>query len=382
MALGHEGQNPKAILRSDLVCSEPDLFLAGFGLVSCPSANTPPGKIIQPFVFELLVLSSVVSLNNLTQNFASASYSQALFQFGLTMVLYIASIALMFLLLPESYGWVMLLGIVASIAHVRLFMIGHDCAHRSYFPEKWQNVVVGNLIGVLTNTPLRYWGTQHSKHHRTVGNLDHRGAGDVVTWTIDEYQQASWVGRLWYRINRSPLILFAVFAPIHFLFMQRWPLEQKKPSFAIWRSVMGTNLGMLVYYGALVGLFGAKAVALVYLPVIWLSSVAAVWLFYIQHQFDTAYWQRDDQWSYEDATLKGSSFYDLSPWGHWMTGNIGYHHLHHLNPKIPNYRLKACFNAHPEFHEVKTIGFFESFQYATLSLWDEDQGRLVPFKYR
>jgi len=322
----------------------------------------------------------MISLKDLTDSFAQASYPRALFQIGNTLAIYVGSIALMFHLLPVSYGLVLGLSVVAAIAHIRLFMIGHDCAHRSYFPKSWQNIVSGNLIGVLTSTPIRYWSSQHSAHHRTVGNLDRRGAGDVLTWTTEEYDQAPSLAKLWYRINRNPWILFLVFAPVYFLLMLRLPLEQKNPSFKIWRSVIGTNLGMLVYYGVLIHFFGAEAVALVYLPVIWLSSVAAVWLFYVQHQFDTAYWHRDDNWSYEDATLKGSSFYNLSPWGHWMTANIGYHHLHHLNPRIPNYRLQGCFNTHSEFHDVKTIGFFESFKYAKLSLWDEDQGRLVAFR--
>jgi acyl-lipid omega-6 desaturase (Delta-12 desaturase) len=313
------------------------------------------------------------------RQFASAQYRPALWQLVNSLILYVMAIGSMFYVMPVSYGYVLPLAVVATIAHTRLFMIGHDCAHRSFLPGHWQNIVVGNFIGVLTNTPLRYWGMQHAAHHRTIGNLDRRGAGDVVTWTTDEYDAASGIERWWYRFNRNPWVLMFLLAPIHFLLLQRFPLEIKAPSPRIWRSVCGTTVGMAAYYGVLMMLFGVKAVLLVYLPVIWLSSSLAVWLFYVQHQFDTAYWARDDKWDYETASLEGSSFYNLPVWGHWITGNIGYHHIHHLNPRIPNYRLAEC-QANVDFQNIKTISFLESFRCTSLSLWDEDRSRMISFK--
>jgi omega-6 fatty acid desaturase (delta-12 desaturase) len=321
-------------------------------------------------------LSAVASTTVSTESF-SASYIPAILQLGNTLLMYFASIALMFYLTPISYLYSLPLLVSATIAHVRLFMIGHDCSHRSFLPARWENIVVGNFIGVLTNTPLLYWGSQHAMHHRTTGNLDRRGTGDVVTWTVDEYLNAGRMARLWYRINRNPWILMFIFAPIHFIVLQRIPLEKKSPSIRIWRSVMGTNLGMCAYYGLLIWLFGLKTVLLVYVPVLWMSSVIAVWLFYIQHQFDTAYWEREADWNYEDATLKGSSFYDLPKWLHWATGNIGYHNVHHLNPRVPNYRLADYFESVPEFRDVKTIRLAEGFRFANLALWDESGKRMV-----
>ena len=286
----------------------------------------------------------------------------------------------MFVLLPVSYGYVLALSLLATVAHVRLFMIGHDCAHRSYLPRTgWQNKALGNLVGILTNTPLDYWGSQHMKHHQTVGNLDRRGTGDVVTLTTEEFAATPLMGRFWYRVGRNPYILMFIFAPIHFVIMQRYPFEQKNAPGKVWLSIMGTNLGMVVYYGTLIALFGLKPVLLVFTPVTLMSSTIAVWLFYVQHQFDDVYWERDDAWTYKDATTKGSSFYDLPRWLHWATGNIGYHHIHHLNPMIPNYKLGACHAADPMLQEDHRLGFWQSFRLGKLALWDESAGRLITF---
>ncbi|XOV88033.1 MAG: fatty acid desaturase [Pseudomonadota bacterium] len=311
--------------------------------------------------------------------FAAPSYKKALFQFGHTILLYGVAIFLMFQLLPTSWWLSLAVAPVAVAAYLRLFMIGHDCAHRSYLPKRWQNNLLGNLVGVLTNTPLLYWGSQHAMHHRTTGNLDRRGAGDVNTMTVEEYRLASLPARIWYRIYRNPFMLMVVFAPIYFIFMLRLPLEQKKPSRAIWYSVVGTNLGISLYYGTLIWLVGVESFLLVFGPVVFLSSVGAVWLFYIQHQFEDAYWQRDADWNYHDATLYGSSFYDLPRWAHWATGNIGYHHIHHLNPRVPNYSLAACYASDPAVRDAKSISFLQSLSLGRLALWDEAAGRMIRF---
>lgn len=325
-------------------------------------------------------MTGEVPASKIASKFASPSYFKALFQFGNTLLLYVVSVYLMFVLLPVSYWYVLAFSVLATVAHVRLFMIGHDCAHQSYLPRtSWQNKALGNFIGVLTNTPLHYWGSQHLIHHQTVGNLDRRGYGDVDTLTTQEFDAIPFWSRLWYRIGRNPFILIFIFAPIHFVIMQRYPFEQAKPTQKIWRSIIGTNLGMMVYYGVLVALFGLTPVLLVFAPILIMSSAIAVWLFYVQHQFDEAYWEREEDWNYRDATLLGSSFYNLPRWLHWATGNIGYHHIHHLNPKIPNYNLAACYESDPIFHQGKSLGFWESFRLARLALWDESNRRLISF---
>lgn len=321
------------------------------------------------------------SVAQIVRNFASASYTKALFQFGNTLLLYVASIYLMFVLLPVSYWLALAIAPLAIVAHVRLFMIGHDCAHQSYIPKRsWLNKVIGNLVGVITNTPLDYWGSQHLLHHQTVGNLDRRGYGDVSTLTTEEFEAAPFWERVWYRIGRNPYILMFIFAPIYFVIMLRYPFEQPKAPKKIWLSIMGTNVGMAIFYGGLISLLGLTPVLLVFAPVVLLSSAVATWLFYVQHQFDEAYWERQESWSYKEATLQGSSFYNLPRWLHWATGNIGYHHIHHLNPKVPNYNLAACYESDPSVQQAKSIKFWESFRLAKLSLWDESNRRLISFK--
>ncbi|MFT4633537.1 MAG: omega-6 fatty acid desaturase (delta-12 desaturase) [Candidatus Pseudothioglobus sp.] len=314
-----------------------------------------------------------------SRKFAQASYSRAFFQVGHTLALYVVTIGLMFASLSLPYGVTLVLSLVAAAAYLRLFMIGHDCSHGSYLPKKWQNSLLGNMIGVLTNTPLQYWGTQHAMHHRSTGNLDKRGDGDVVTRTVEEYQASGWFSRLCYRVYRNPWVLFFFSAPLHFVVLQRLPLGEQARTWSGWRSVMGTNLGICIYYGSLIAFFGLTPFLLVYVPVVMLSSLGAVWLFYVQHQFEDAYWARNGEWNYHDATLQGSSFYDLPRWLHWVSGNIGYHHIHHLNPKVPNYNLPDCYAQQPALQDARKLGLMESLSTAWLALWDEKAGRLVSF---
>ncbi len=314
-----------------------------------------------------------------SRQYAKASYISALIQFGHTLFLYIAVISLMFASLSVHYGLTLSLSVIAAAAYLRLFMIGHDCGHGSYLPKKWQNSLLGEFIGVLTNTPLRYWARQHARHHQTTGNLDKRGDGDVITKTVDEYRSASTWERFCYRTYRNPWFLFIICSPLHFVILQRLPLGQQIKSRDGWISVMGTNMGIAIYYGTLIAIFGLVPFLLVFAPVVLLSSIGAVWLFYVQHQFDDAYWQREGEWNYHDATLQGSSFYDLPRWLHWASGNIGYHHIHHLNPKVPNYNLEACYNASPALQQARNLGLAESLGTAWLALWDEQSGRLISF---
>ncbi len=320
----------------------------------------------------------------LTRPFAEARYGQALWQLLNTLAIYAATVALMFVTVRSPdvpYVATLALAVVAAVAYMRLFMIGHDASHSSFLPKRWENVVVGNLMGVLTNTPVHYWGRQHHLHHQGNGNLDKRGNGDVQMMTIDEFRVASPGERAWYRIYRHPIFLFGIGATLHFVLLQRYPVGPQSRSWAGWRSVLGTNLGILVYYGALVAGFGWADFLAVYAPIVWLSSAGAVWLFYVQHQYEDTYFEQQKDWVYHEAALGGSSFYDLGGFLHWCCANIGYHHLHHLNPKIPNYRLPEADAALPELRARATsLGFFESLSTANLALWDASQKRLVSFR--
>lgn len=320
------------------------------------------------------------SLFALTKPYAKATYGGALWQLVNTLSLFVLAIGMMFATVDDSYAVCLVFSVVAAIAYMRLFMIGHDCGHGSFLPERWQNIAVGNLMGVLTNTPIGYWARQHHLHHQGNGHLDRRGNGDVEMMTIGEYKSASWRQRAWYRVFRNPAFLFGIAAPVHFVFMQRLPLGYQWKTWSGWRSVIGTNLGIAAYYGALIWAFGLTSFLWVYCPVVFLSAAGAVWLFYVQHQYNPTYFERGPGWNYEKAAVEGSSFYDMPRLLHWASANIGYHHIHHLNPKVPNYRLARCHAETPQLRQAATaLSMRESLRTATLALWDEGSQRLVRF---
>ncbi|MFT6309237.1 MAG: omega-6 fatty acid desaturase (delta-12 desaturase) [Halioglobus sp.] len=315
-----------------------------------------------------------------SRQYAKATYLKALFELGNTIALFAVTVGLMFATLQIHYGLTLLLSFVAAAAYLRLFMIGHDCGHGSYLPKKWQNELLGSLIGVLTGTPFKYWAKQHARHHATTGNLDKRGDGDVVTKTVEEFNDSAWFAQICYRFYRNPWFMLFVSAPVHFVLLQRLPLGDQMKTRVGWLSVMGTNIGILCYYGTLIAIFGLIPFLMVYGPILMLSSAGAVWLFYVQHQFEDAYWNRKEIWTYEAATLNGSSFYDLPRWLHWATGNIGYHHIHHLNPKVPGYQLPTGFDQNPVLQEARYLSIGKSLGTAKLALWDEAAQRLISFR--
>ena len=316
----------------------------------------------------------------LTRPYAHASLARSIWQLGNTLVFYGATIALMFATVDSAYPLTLALSVLASIGYLRLFMIGHDTAHDSFLSEKWQNTIVGNLLGVLTNTPIGYWSRQHHLHHQGNGNLDKRGHGDVETMTVEEFRNAPLAQRIWYRFYRNPIFLFGIAAPFHFVVMQRYPIGHQSKTVSGWASVMGTNLGIGLYYGALIALCGVDRFLWVYVPVVMLSSAGAVWLFYVQHQYPGTYFKRQADWNYQRAALEGSSLYDLPRLFHWCSANIGFHHIHHLNPKVPNYRLPVCHAENPQFAKATYLSMRESLATANLALWDEEQGELVTFR--
>lgn len=277
-------------------------------------------------------------------------------------------------------AWLTLLLAVPTAGFVvRVFIIQHDCGHHSFFRSRRANDVLGVLCGFITWTPYHFWRRTHARHHVTSGNLHHRGHGDVATLTLDEYIGRSRWGRLKYRLYRHPLVMFLLGASYLFLIRQRF--TQGVPR-TWWRerwSVYATNAllaaAMLVAWQTI----GLGKFLLIELSVMVLASGAGNWLFYIQHQYEEAYWQNHKQWDFADSALKGSSYYRL-PWLlQWFTGNIGFHHIHHLNSRIPNYHLPACYNAEPTLREAVTLGLWDSVKCASLKLWDEADQRMITF---
>ena len=305
------------------------------------------------------------------------SVPRAVWQLVNSVVPFLGLWYLMYLCLSISYWLILPLAVLTGGFMTRIFIISHDCGHGSFFKSRAANDIVGFITGVLTFTPYFHWRWEHSVHHSTSGDLDRRGMGDVWTLTVQEYLESSRWKRFAYRLARNPLVLF-VLAPVFlFLIWQRFPKPEANLRERM--SVHWTNLALLLIAGGLSYAFGFKAYVLIQLLVMALAGAAGVWLFYVQHQFEGVYWERAQKWDYVTAALQGSSFYKLPRILQWFSGNIGYHHIHHLSSRIPNYNLEKCHKAEPLFQTVKPVTLFASFKSFTFRLWDEQRRRLVGF---
>ncbi len=263
---------------------------------------------------------------------------------------------------------------------VRLFMIQHDCAHRSFFRSRRANDLVGRLIGIATLTPHDHWRMSHAFHHASAGDLDRRGIGDVRTLTVAEYLACSrWV-RFRYRLYRHPTVMFGVGPLYLFLLHNRLPVGFMRNGWLPWCSTMGTNLAIATMLALLIATVGLRPFLWVYVPTVLLATAAGVWLFYMQHQFEQTYWAKGKRWNAHDAALYGSSHYQLPAVIRWFTANIGMHHVHHLSSRIPFYRLPEVLRDHPVLAEVGHVTLLASVRGVCLALWDEEQRRLVSFK--
>lgn len=261
---------------------------------------------------------------------------------------------------------------------VRTFIISHDCGHGSFFASKRANSIVGFVTGVLSFTPYQHWRWEHARHHATSGDLDKRGMGDVWTMTVEEYKVASGWTRFWYRMNRNPFVLL-VGGPL-FLVLVNNRFATKGAGKVERLSIHGTNLCILLVGIGMSWVFGFQTYLLLQSCILLASGMAGVWLFYVQHQFEDVYWGRGDEWDFVSAALQGSSFYRLPRPLQWFSGNIGFHHIHHLSARIPNYNLEACHNSDPLFQKVKAIGFRDSLRCFGYHLWDESEGKLISFR--
>jgi omega-6 fatty acid desaturase (delta-12 desaturase) len=304
---------------------------------------------------------------------------RALWQIIDTVIPYGVVWYLMYLSLSVSWWLVAPLALLAGALLVRVFIIFHDCGHGSFFKSRAANDLVGFLAGILTFTPYYHWRWEHAIHHSNSGDLDKRGTGDVWTMTVQEYLESSRWKKFAYRLARNPFVLFVV-APV-FLFMIRQRFPSPKASARERHSVYAMNTALLAMAIALSLVFGIKAYLLIQLTVVMVAGGAGVWMFYVQHQFEGVYWERGEDWSYVSAALEGSSFYKLPRVLQWFSGNIGFHHIHHLSPRIPNYNLEKCHKADPLFQAVKPITLFSSMKSFTFRLWDEKHRQLVGYRH-
>jgi len=299
-------------------------------------------------------------------------------QLGSNLLLYALGWYLMYLSLSVSYWITLALTLPSAGILVRLFIIFHDCGHGTFFRSGKLREITGRFIGILTFTPYNSWICMHQLHHETAGNLDHRGLGDVWTLTAEEYLNSTPWQRIVYRFYRNPVTMFGIGTLFVFLVGNRFTNKKmdSKGRLGVWI----TNAGLLLFAAGMTLLIGFKAFVLIQLPLIYVAAIMGFWLFYVQHQFNPTYWSHDENWDYKSVGLRGSSYYKLPAILHWFTGNIGYHHIHHLGPMIPNYKLRRCQRENELFQTVPPLTFLGSFKTLALRLWDEQNGEMISLR--
>lgn len=316
---------------------------------------------------------------SIINRYAGPDVRVSLWQVASTLFLLVAGLIFAhWLMEPAPWAAALLVLPLAGLL-IRTFVIMHDCSHGSFLPWPKVNDGIGFITGVLTFTPFQQWRREHALHHASSGDLDRRGYGDVTTLTVAEYRALSWFGRFKYRLYRHPFVLFGV-GPLHMMILQRF----RAPSLAsgakqLW-NVWMTNVALValtISFGLTVGW---KVVLFIYFPAYYLAAAGGIWLFYVQHQFEEAYWERGQEWDYATAAITGSSHLRMPSVLNWFTGHIGLHHVHHLGPKIPNYRLKAAHEENEVFQAAPVLTLRTAFRTLRLTLWDEENRRMIGFR--
>ena len=313
--------------------------------------------------------------------YQTPSASRALFELVLTTASFAACWFGLYWGYAHGYWWLYAALLLPTVGFlVRLFLIQHDCGHQAFFENRRFNDWTGRFTGVITITAYEHWRRAHAIHHATSGNLSRRGVGDIDTLTVGEYNQRTPWSRWRYRLYRHPLIMFAIGPLFVFILQNRIPAGFLRGGWRPWLSTMGTNLGIALLVGSLIALIGVRAFFIVHGPLMFCSAVIGGWLFYVQHQFADTSWDSADAWSVREGALHGSSHYDLPPVLRWFTANIGVHHVHHLCSRIPFYRLPRVLKDFPNLRNIGRLTLLQSFKCVRLTLWDEQQRRLVSFR--
>ena len=320
------------------------------------------------------------SWNEILGPYKVAHLGRSLFQLSSTALLFAGGWYLMLRSLEVGWWLTWLLALPVGGLVTRLFIIQHDCGHGSFFRSPKANNAVGFVLGVLTLTPYQYWRRTHAIHHATSGDLDRRELGDIDTLTVQEYLARGRWGRLGYRLYRSMLVLLVVGPLYQFVLKHRLPLDAPWSWKREWGSVAWTNAALAAVLLVAWRTIGLGTLLLVHGPVLVVTGALGVWLFYVQHQFEDTYWERHPEWDFHRAGIEGSSYLDLPAVLHWFTGNIGYHHVHHLSSRIPNYSLRRCLEENPELRHVTRLTMTGTLRCARLKLWDEERHELIGFR--
>ena len=309
--------------------------------------------------------------------YARPRLARSLLDLATSVVPYLALSVAMYLSLDVSYLLTLALAVPTAGFLVRVFIVFHDCAHGSFLPSRRANAWLGVCVGLLVYAPFLRWRHDHAVHHATSGDLDRRGTGDVRTLTVNEYRALSRRGRIGYRVLRNPLVMFGLGPIVAMVVGPRIVAKDARPRMR--RSVLRTDLALALLIGGLCFLMGWWQFLLVQGPAALLAGSTGIWLFYVQHQFEDAYWESAEHWSYGEAALRGSSYLRLPRVLQFFTGNIGFHHVHHLNARIPNYNLQRAHEENSIFYGVPTLSLWDGLGAVRLKLWDESRGRLVTF---
>ena len=310
--------------------------------------------------------------------FEKSTTKESIWQLINTVVPFILLWYLAYISLSVSY-WLALVPVVLAAGFLtRIFIIFHDCTHHSFFKSRRVNRMIGTVMGVFTLFPFDQWGYEHSVHHATSGNLDKRGTGDIWTLTVEEYVAAPLRVRLAYRFYRNPFVLFGL-GPIY-VFLLKNRFNRKGARRKERMNTYLTNVLIAAFVGLLCLAIGWQSFLLVQGSIFILSGAVGIWLFYVQHTFEDSYFEPDKEWEYVKAAVEGSSFYKLPKLMQFLTGNIGYHHVHHLSPRVPNYKLEEAHNQTLPLQNVPTITLATSLQSLRFRLWDEETKNFVSFK--
>jgi omega-6 fatty acid desaturase (delta-12 desaturase) len=325
---------------------------------------------------------SGIEVRQAASAFAHAIRGQAVLQLLTSFGPFIIACVAMYLVYPISLPLCLALALPAGALLVRIFIVQHDCGHGSFFKSASANSITGWACSLITFTPFVSWARQHGLHHGSWSNLDRRKGADLYSacLTVDEYRALSPWRRFLHRLPRSPLVANLLLPPLVFLVVYRLPLDTPRRWVRERRSVHLTNAALLALYGTLPLLLGWQRVAMIHLSVIVVASIIGVWLFSVQHRFDTARWSRREEWDSSVASMEASSWLGLPRVLHWLTGNIGFHHVHHLNPRVPSYRLSAAHEAMQAVWPVESLSLPRSLRAPRLTLWDEARQRLVGFR--